>query len=119
MVALVAVARTDIPAAVPQLAHKLVNLRLFASDAGPFDRSLLETGQHLLLVSQFTLYADTTRGRRPGFSLSAPAEQAEPMFDALVDACRKFGIPTQTGKFGATMQVELINDGPATLLIDV
>src|SRR5439155_23830729 len=91
---------------------------IFSDDAGRFNLSLLETGREALVVSQFTLLADARRGRRPSFAEAAPPEQAEPLVEALAAALREAGIATQTGRFGARMQVELVNEGPVTIVVD-
>jgi len=100
------------------MAEKIANLRIFADDAGKMNRSVLETGGALLIVSQFTLYGDCRRGRRPGFDLAAPAEQARALYDYFVEACRKRGLPVETGIFQASMAVELTNDGPVTIICE-
>lgn len=100
------------------LAEKSANLRIFADDEGRFNRSLLDTGGEALVVSQFTLYADTRRGRRPSFSDAAPPEIAAPLVDAFANELRRLGIIVRTGQFGAMMQVALVNDGPVTILLD-
>lgn len=100
------------------LAEKSANLRIFADDEGRFNRSLLDTGGEALVVSQFTLYADTRRGRRPSFSDAAPPEIAAPLVDAFANELRRLGIVVSTGQFGAMMQVALVNDGPVTILLD-
>jgi len=101
-----------------ELARKLVSLRVFADAEGRMNRSLLETGGTLGLVSQFTLFGDTRHGRRPSFTGAAPAAQAEPLLAVLVEAARAQGVPVVTGRFGADMEVELVNAGPVTLWID-
>ena len=109
----------DTTANLPPLVNKVVHLRVFADDRGRFDRSLLDTDGAVLVVPQFTLYADIRKGRRPDFSRAmAPATGAD-LFDGFVDAMRGAGVSrVETGRFGADMQVELINDGPVTLLIE-
>ena len=97
---------------------KTLNLRIFADDEGRFDRSALDTGAELLLVSQFTLYADTRRGRRPSFSRAAPPDVAEAMFARAVEMFRQSGLRVQTGVFQAHMVVESANDGPVTIMLD-
>ena len=101
-----------------RLAGKVARLRIFANDAGKFDRSLLETGGAALVVSQFTLLADSSRGNRPSFSGAAPPEDAEPLVARFVAALRGFGVPVETGVFGARMSLALVNDGPVTILLD-
>ena len=111
---------------IERLVQRLIGQRVFPGsvDGGPekpMNVSVAEIGGELLLVSQFTLAADTRKGRRPGFTTAAPPERAEPLFDAFVDACRAaLGDPARiaTGRFGADMQVELVNDGPVTFLLE-
>ncbi len=100
------------------LAEKIANMRIFADQDGRFNRSLLDVGGGALVVSQFTLYADTRRGRRPSFSAAAAPELAEPLVDAFVAALRQQQVVVATGVFGAHMQVALLNDGPVTILLD-
>ena len=100
------------------LAEKTANLRIFADEEGRFNRSLLDIGGEALVVSQFTLYADTRRGRRPSFSDAAPPEIAAPLVDIFADELRRLGVAVSTGRFGAMMQVALVNDGPVTILLD-
>ena len=116
--ALVGVAVEDGPREADELARRLVHLRVFADAEGRMNRSLLEEGGTLGVVSQFTLYGDTREGRRPFFGRAAASEQAEPLMERLVEAARSLGAPVVTGRFGATMDVELVNDGPVTLLLD-
>ena len=97
---------------------KAVNLRIFADDEGRFNRSALDVGAELLVVSQFTLYADTRRGRRPSFSSAAPPEQAEAAFDRAVELFRQSGLRAETGVFQAHMMVHSTNDGPVTIMLD-
>jgi D-aminoacyl-tRNA deacylase len=100
------------------LADKLVGLRIFEDDAGKMNRSVDEVRGAVLAVSQFTLYADCQKGRRPSFIDAARPEVAEPLYEAFVNAIRLHGVPVATGRFGADMRVELVNDGPVTLVID-
>lgn len=100
------------------LADKTVGLRIFADDAKPMNRSLKDLGGQLLVVSQFTLAASTDKGRRPGFSKAEKPEFAEPMVEAFAQAARDLGVRTSTGAFGADMKVALVNDGPATFVLD-
>ena len=100
------------------LAEKIANMRIFADDEGRFNRSALDMGGAALVVSQFTLYADTRRGRRPSFAAAAPPEIAAPLVDAFVAALRERGMTVATGVFGAHMQVALLNDGPVTIVLD-
>lgn len=100
------------------MAEKISNLRIFDDGEGKMNRSLLDTGGAMLIVSQFTLYGDCRKGRRPGYSAAAPPQVAEPLYRAFVAAIERLGIETGTGIFQASMQVELVNDGPVTLLLD-
>ncbi len=100
------------------LVDKTVNMRIFPDDAGRFDRSVLDMGGAILLVSQFTLYADTRKGRRPSFVGAAPPDQAEALIERLGSLLREAGVEVQTGRFRAHMQVEIHNDGPVTIWID-
>ncbi len=99
-------------------AEKIVNLRVFEDEAGKMNRSLLDTGGSILLVSQFTLYADCSHGRRPSFIEAARPETAIPLYERMIEKLRAFGIRVETGEFGAEMQVEIANDGPVTILLD-
>jgi D-tyrosyl-tRNA(Tyr) deacylase len=117
LLVLLGVARGDEPDVAARLAGKIARLRIFEAD-GRFDRSVLDVGGAALVVSQFTLLADTRRGNRPGFTDAAPPEQAEPLYEAFCDALRAEGVPVETGVFGARMQVELVNDGPVTILLE-
>jgi D-tyrosyl-tRNA(Tyr) deacylase len=117
-VLLVGVARGDDAAVVDRAATKISGLRLFEDAAGKMNLDLAAVGGELLVVSQFTLLADTTRGRRPSFEGAAPGEMAEPMVDLLVERLRREGFTVATGRFGAHMKVELVNDGPVTLVLD-
>ena len=100
------------------LAEKIANMRIFADDEGRFNRSVLDVGGAALVVSQFTLYADTRRGRRPSFAAAAPPEIAMPLVDDFVAALRARGMTVATGIFGAHMHVALLNDGPVTIVLD-
>jgi len=100
------------------LAEKCVHLRIFENEAGKFHYSLLDIKGEALVVSQFTLYGDCRRGRRPGFSEAARPEQANPLYQYFVQQVENLGIPTATGVFAAHMAVSLVNDGPVTLMID-
>ena len=100
------------------MADKIINLRIFEDDTGKMNRSLVDTCGSMLIVSQFTLYGDCRKGRRPGYSQAAPPEVAEPLYRQFVEQIQKRGITTATGKFGAVMDVALTNDGPVTLLLD-
>ncbi len=101
-----------------RLARKCLELRIFADEAGRFDLSLLDVEGEALVVSQFTLLADTRKGRRPSFIAAAAPAAAEPLVEAFAGATREAGVPTQTGRFGANMAVELVNDGPVTIVLD-
>jgi D-tyrosyl-tRNA(Tyr) deacylase len=118
LLVLLGVAATDGPAAADRLAGKVARLRVFAAGDGKFDLSILDTGGEVLAVSQFTLLADTTKGNRPGFSDAARPEVAEPIYARFCEALRELGVPVATGVFGATMQVELVNDGPVTIVLE-
>ena len=100
------------------MADKIRQLRIFADDEGRMNRSLDEIGGELLIVSQFTLYGDVRKGRRPSFVHAAPPEEAEALYDRFVDICREGTIPVATGRFGAMMEVDLVNQGPVTLVIE-
>jgi D-tyrosyl-tRNA(Tyr) deacylase len=118
LLVLLGVATTDTPADVQWLADKTANLRIFNDAAGKMNVSVAEVGGSLLVVSQFTLHGDCRKGRRPSFLAAAPPEIAVPLYEAFVNALRAVGLPVQTGRFGAMMQVELVNDGPVTLILD-
>ena len=111
---LVGVTHDDGPDQVARLARKLVDLRILRDE-----RSALDEGAPLLVVSQFTLYADTRKGRRPSWSAAAPGPVAEPLVEAFVAALRGYGLQVATGRFGADMAVELVNDGPVTVILEV
>jgi D-tyrosyl-tRNA(Tyr) deacylase len=115
---LLGVAPGDDDAIATRLAEKVARLRVFANDDGRFDRSLLDVGGAALVVSQFTLLADTSKGMRPSFTGAAPPEQAEPLYERFAGALRELGVEVATGVFGARMQVELVNDGPVTIVLD-
>ena len=107
---------TDAPA---RMAAKISKLRVFKDEAGKMNRSLLDTGGSALIVSQFTLAGDTSRGNRPGFSAAAAPEDGRAAYEAFIAEVGALGIPTQTGRFGADMAVSLVNDGPVTLMLEV
>jgi D-tyrosyl-tRNA(Tyr) deacylase len=115
---LLGVTHADGDAEAVWLARKIAGLRLFEDDAGKFNRSLQEVGGAVLVVSQFTLYGDAAKGRRPSFTDAARPEQAEPLCKRFVQALRDEGVPVETGIFGAVMAVALVNDGPVTLWLD-
>lgn len=118
LLVLVGVGQRDAESDAVALARKLVGLRLFSNPSGRFDRSLLDVGGTLGLVSQFTLYGDARKGRRPFFGEAAAPETARVLFDALVAAVATHSVPVVTGRFGASMRVSLVNDGPVTLWLD-
>ena len=118
LVILVGIGPEDTEATADQMAQKSAELRLFRDDAGRTNRSLLDTGGGALVISQFTLYADTRRGRRPGFTGAAPPDDAERLYERFADALRELGVTVATGRFGAEMAVELVNDGPFTIWLD-
>ena len=101
-----------------RLAEKVARLRIFENEDGKFDRSLLDTGGAALVVSQFTLLADTAQGNRPSFSGAARPEVAEPLYELFCAALRELGVQVETGVFGARMSVELVNDGPVTIVLE-
>ena len=114
----VGVTHDDSEAQAAKLAEKVANLRVLDDADGVMNRSLRDTGDGALVVSQFTLYGDTSRGRRPGWSAAARPEHAEPLVDRFSAALADLGVPVATGRFRAEMQVALVNDGPVTLLIE-
>jgi D-tyrosyl-tRNA(Tyr) deacylase len=118
---LLGIARGDEASGTSRLAGRVARLRIFENDQGRFDLSLLDTGREALVVSQFTLIADTKRhkGTRPDFSQAAPREQAEPLYGAFCQALRVLGVRVETGVFGARMAVELTNDGPVTIILEM
>lgn len=118
LLALVGVHRDDGDDDLSLLADKIPNLRIFADEAGRMNRSLRDVGASLLLVSQFTLVADTRKGRRPAFVDAMAPEGAEPMLDGLGQRIREQGVDVATGVFGAAMSVKLVNEGPVTILLD-
>jgi D-aminoacyl-tRNA deacylase len=127
LLVLLGVARDDRDADAERLAAKIARLRVFEDERGKFDRSLVDIGGSALVVSQFTLIADTGKptgsrkrsGNRPGFTDAAPPEQAEPLYERFCNALRAEGVPVETGVFGARMAVELVNDGPVTIILEV
>jgi D-aminoacyl-tRNA deacylase len=118
LVVFLGVGRDDTDAIADELAGKIVELRIFRDDEGRTNRSLHEVGGEALVVSQFTLYADTRRGRRPGFTKGAPPELADRLYQVLAASIRSLGVSVATGRFGAEMSVELVNDGPFTIWLD-
>lgn len=117
-VVLLGVAREDDPAAADYLADKVAGLRVFEDEEGKMNRSVQEVGGAVLAISQFTLYGDVRRGRRPGFDRAGRPEQAEPLYERFVERLRALGVPVETGRFQTHMEVELVNDGPVTILVD-
>ena len=115
---LLGVARGDDTAAAEWLAARVARLRIFENDEGRFDRSLLDVDGAALVVSQFTLLTDTAKGNRPSFTGAAPQEDAEPLYERFCEALRTLGVEVETGVFGARMEVELVNDGPVTIVLD-
>ena len=114
----VGVGRDDTPEDVKALAAKICEMRVFEADGKPMDRSVVDVGGSLLVVSQFTLYGDMRKGRRPSFDGAAAPDRARSVYEALVRELRATNVPVATGEFQAMMQVELVNDGPVTILID-
>jgi len=115
---LLGVAREDDLSTAERLAGKVARLRVFENAAGKFDRSLIDTGGDALVVSQFTLIADSQKGTRPDFSMAARPDVAEPLYEHFCQALCDLGVPVKTGVFGARMTVELVNDGPVTIILD-
>ncbi len=118
LLVLLGVGQEDGPDEVRLLADKIVHLRIFSDAEGKFNLSVLDVGGGVLVVSQFTLFADTRRGRRPSFTGAAPPERAAPLVERFMDEIRAAGLAVAGGRFGAHMEVELVNDGPVTVLLD-
>lgn len=118
LMVLLGVGQEDSDTDINYLVEKIVNLRIFEDSDGKMNRSLLDIGGELLVVSQFTLYGDCRRGRRPGFDKAAKPDIAKKMYDDFVNKCREYGISTETGIFQADMLVDISNDGPVTILLD-
>jgi D-aminoacyl-tRNA deacylase len=117
---LLGITRGDEPSAADRLAAKVAQLRVFENDEGRFDRALVDVHGEALVVSQFTLIADTAKGNRPSFTGAAPPEQAEPLYEAFCEALqRDWGVDVEKGSFGARMELELVNDGPVTVVLEV
>ena len=121
LLVLLGVRHDDTSENATRIAAKIARLRIFPDERGRFDRSLLDVGGDALVVSQFTLLADSRgqKGTRPDFSQAAPKEQAEPLYERFCDELRALGVPVETGVFGAYMEVEILNDGPVTIVLDV
>src|SRR5262245_14188175 len=118
LLVLLGVTHDDTAEQAKWLAEKIAGLRIFNDSDGKMNRDVSEIGGGVLVVSQFTLYGDCRKGRRPSFVDAAPPEIAIPLYEAFINALKALGIPTATGRFGAMMQVELVNDGPVTLIVD-
>jgi D-tyrosyl-tRNA(Tyr) deacylase len=116
---LVGVTHSDDGATAQKMAERIFNLRVLADDDGVMNLSVADTGQEVLVVSQFTLYGDATKGRRPSWLAAAPPEVAEPLVEVVVEALRQLGARVATGRFRTTMAVELVNDGPVTVMLEV
>jgi len=115
---LLGVSPDDTHSTIEKVTNKILKLRIFEDDQGKMNLSVLDVSGQILMVSQFTLYADLSKGNRPSFSLSAPPEMAEKYYNDCINLIRSHGVTTQTGKFGADMKVALVNDGPVTICID-
>jgi len=118
LLVLLGVAKPDTPADAEFLAEKIAGLRIFSDGAGKMNLSLLDTGGAMLAVSQFTLYGDCRKGRRPSFDHAAPADQARALYEHFIEAVRRTGVRVETGVFQAHMSVSLVNDGPVTLIVE-
>ncbi len=118
LVVLLGVKTNDTEADAEYLANKIVNLRIFSDSDGKFNLSALDVGAEILAISQFTLYADTRRGRRPGFTDAAAPDISIPLYEKFVELLRKSGLTVATGSFGAHMHVQIFNDGPVTIMLD-
>ncbi|MDB4897536.1 MAG: putative D-tyrosyl-tRNA(Tyr) deacylase [Firmicutes bacterium] len=117
-VVLLGIAREDTPEAADYLAEKIAGLRIFDDEQGKMNRSIQDVGGAVLAVSQFTLYGDVRRGRRPGFDRAGRPEEAEPLYERFVAKFREYGLTVATGRFQTHMEVDLVNDGPVTILVD-
>ena len=118
LVVLLGIARTDAPADADYLAEKILGLRIFPDDEGKMNRGLTDIGGSLLVISQFTLYGDTRKGRRPSFDQAAPPQQARGLYEYFLEAVRSRAVPCQAGIFQAMMEVHLINEGPVTIICE-
>lgn len=117
-VVLIGIAQTDTAEEADKYIKKMLGLRIFEDENGKTNLSLKDVGGSLLLISQFTLYADCRHGKRPGFTGAGKPDMAEPMYQYIIDSCREQGYPVETGHFGADMKVSLVNDGPFTIILD-
>lgn len=118
LVLLLGIAKDDTPEDVEYVVGKCVGLRIFGDENGKMNRSLIDVAGEVLAVSQFTLFGDTRKGRRPSFESAAPPEHAEPLYELAVERLREHGLKVATGRFGAFMEVSLVNDGPVTLTVE-
>jgi D-tyrosyl-tRNA(Tyr) deacylase len=118
LLVLLGITHDDTPEQAKWLAEKIASLRIFADEHGKMNLDVGEAEGAMLIVSQFTLYGDARKGRRPSFVDASPPERAIPLYELFINAVKALGIPTATGRFGAMMQVELVNDGPVTLMVD-
>jgi len=118
LLVLLGVSRLDTAQDADQLLDKILYLRIFPDDAGKMNRNIQEAGGSLLVISQFTLYANCRKGRRPGFDMAAPPDQARSLYDHFVETARHGPVPVETGEYRAHMAVHLVNDGPVTILLD-
>ena len=118
LLVLIGISREDTRAEADYMLDKLLGLRIFPDESGKMNRNIVEAGGALLLVSQFTLYGDCRKGRRPSFDRAAPPQQAQTLYEYFVDAARQSTVPVETGVFQAAMEVHLVNDGPVTILLD-
>ena len=118
LLVLLGVAKGDTPSDADYLANKIVNLRIFEDENGKMNRSLLDTGRQMLVVSQFTLLGDCRKGRRPSFAAAAEPAKAAALYEHFIETVRRLGISVETGRFRAMMEVALVNDGPVTLIVE-
>jgi D-aminoacyl-tRNA deacylase len=118
LMVLLGITHDDTPAKARWLAEKVIGLRIFNDADGKMNRGITDIGGAVLVVSQFTLYSDAQKGRRPSFVAAARPEQAIPLYEEFVNGIKALGVPVETGRFGADMQVELVNDGPVTLIVE-
>ncbi len=118
LVVLLGIAKEDGEAELDYLVDKIAGLRVFADDQGKMNLSIAQVGGHVLMVSQFTLLGDVRKGRRPGFDQAAAPDRARVLYDTAVERLRARGVPVETGRFGAHMKLDLVNDGPVTFILD-